>query len=263
MRIGCSITPSEVELAAECGFDYVELAGKVIAAMDEQEFTRLLKKLEKAQIPCFGFNAYCPREVIIAGPGTDPYLAYRYAQKLFPRAQALGIRRIGVGSPFSRMLPADYPQSRARGELVSFFRATGKVFAPAGVEVCVEALGHCYCNCINRVEEAIDIARTVDRLNVGVVVDFYNMEQEGEGDRVFYPKEAKWIRHAHISDDDGSPQLRSFLRSDKAFQHLERVQRLLSAGYAGDITLEIDVPLEKRRAEHSLAILRYAAQINE
>lgn len=255
MKIGCTIAPQEIDLAAECGFDYVEFAGKVIALMEEEEFLQVRRALERAQIACRGFNAYCPRDLVIAGLGADSNLARHYAMKLLLRAQALGVHKVGIGSPLSRMLPPGYPADRAHRELVAFFRATGEVFNRAAIEVCVEALGPCYCNCINRLSEAVDIARAVRQANVGVVVDFYNMEHAGEADREFSHEEIAWIRHVHISDDDGSPQTRSFLKSDKARLHRARIQRLVETGYAGDITLEIDVPLSRDRARCSLSIL--------
>lgn len=263
MRIGCVVVPGEAALAAACGFDYVELSGKAVAAMGEREFSALRAELDAARIRCEGFNAYCPPEIVIAGPGADPKRAAEYAQRLLPRARALGVRRLGVGSPLSRALPGGYPAERARREMTRFFRATGEAFAPAGVDVCVEALGRCYCNCVNLVSEAIDVARGAALDNVGVVVDFYNMEREGEDGRAFLPEEMAWIWHAHTSDDDGSPQARSFLREDRAPRHAARIRKLLRAGYAGDITLEIDVPLDRARAQSSLAILRGAAQTKE
>ncbi len=260
MRVGVSIAPGEAALAKNCGFDYVELAGKHVQRMGQRVFDALRWELDRARIPCLGFNAYCPGDLVIAGEGADPVRAAAYARKLLPRAQALGVHTVGIGSPFSRILPEHYAPEQAFQQTVDFFRATGEVFGLAGIRVCVEALGQCYCNWINRVDEALQIARAAALSNVGVVVDFYNMEHEGEADRCFLQEELPWIFHAHISDDDGTPQQRSFLKPEKAGMHIERVQKLAESGYDGDITLEIDLPLDSPRAIGSLAILRQAAK---
>lgn len=260
MRVGVSVASGEAALAKKCGFDYVELAGKRVQAMDQRDFDDLRRELDGARISCRGFNAYCPRELVIAGEGANPAFAAAYARKLLPRAQALGVRVVGIGSPFSRILPENFDSDLAFRQTVDFFRATGEVFARAGIRVCVESLGRCYCNWINRIGEAIWIARAVAMDNVGVVADFYNMEREGEADRRFSREELPRIFHAHISDDDGSERLRSFLKPEKAGAHVSRVRGLIEAGYDGDITLEIDLPLDPARAIGSLATLRQAGQ---
>ena len=94
--------------------------------------------------------------------------------------------------------------------------------------------------------------------NVGVVADFYNMEHMGEADAPLPAAQISRVFHAHISDDDGSPQRRYFLRPEKALRHIRRVQGLIKAGYAGNLTLEIDLPVDRARAEESLNILRQA-----
>lgn len=130
----------------------------------------------------------------------------------------------------------------------------------AGIRVCVEALGTCYCNFINRTEEAFRLAEETGMENVGVVLDFYNMEHMNEADRSLTDLDPGKIFHAHISDDDGSPRRRSFLQPGKAEIHIRRIRGLIQTGYTGGITLETDLPLDKERAGRSLDILRQAAQ---
>ena len=57
------------------------------------------------------------------------------------------------------------------------------MFAPYGITVCVEPLGRCFCNFINDLSEAEEIIVRVGAKNLGMVVDFYNMEQNGDADQ--------------------------------------------------------------------------------
>ena len=41
MKIGCCARPEEISLVKEAGFDYVELAGKTLASMEESRFKAL------------------------------------------------------------------------------------------------------------------------------------------------------------------------------------------------------------------------------
>ncbi|MCE5342685.1 MAG: sugar phosphate isomerase/epimerase [Eubacteriales bacterium] len=254
MLIGVTATPSELPVVARTGFDYVELSGKAVAAMPEDAFLALREALGQAGLPCLGFNACFPAEVTIAGPGFDPEKARRYAEILAGRALALGVRMVGVGSPFSRRIPDGYPEGRAMREAADFLRILRDVMAPAGVTVCVEALADCYCNFINTLPEAAVLAMLAD---CKVVLDYYNMELMGEANRDLRPY-LPLIAHVHISDDDGSPQLRSPLKPEKAAIHRRRIRWLKEAGYDQIITLETDIPFSEVRAAESLRLLRDA-----
>ena len=257
--LGCVIMPGEAETAGTCGFDYAELSGKAVAAMNDREFSSLLSELDRAGIPCAGVNAYCPAEIVIAGNGFDEKAAAAYARRLVPRLRRLGAGIVGIGSPFSRILPEGFDRALAWRQAAAFFRVTGEEMQDAGIRVCVEALGTCYCNFINRTEEAFRLAEETGMENVGVVLDFYNMEHMNEADRPLTDLNTGKIFHAHISDDDGSPRRRSCLRPGKAEDHIRRIRRLIRTGYSGGITLETDLPLDREQAESSLDILRQAA----
>ena len=59
--------------------------------------------------------------------------------------------------------------------------------------------------------EAVRLVEELDCENIKAVIDFYNMEHMGEGD-LDLRKWMPYIAHAHISDDDGAPDMRSFFR---------------------------------------------------
>lgn len=252
MLIGITATLDELAAVAATGFDYVEMSGKAIVAMSEKAFLSLQNALSKNSLHCLGLNACCPAEVTIAGPGFDLQVTRRHAERLARRAEALGVCVISVGSPLSRRIPDGYPVDRAIQEASDFLRILRDVMAPTGITVCVEALASCYCNFINTLQEAAMLARLT---NCKIVLDYYNMELMGEADsdlRSYLPL----VAHVHISDDDGSPQLRSPLKPEKAAIHRQHIRWLKEAGYDQRITLETDVPFSEVRAAESLRLLR-------
>ena len=237
------------------GFDYVELSGRNVCAMEKSAFQELKRLLVATGMPCLGLNAYCPPDIRIAGPGFSKDTAREYAKRCLQRAAELNVRVVGVGSPMSRHLPDGYDRSKALGEAEAFFAMTAEVFATEHIYVCVEALGPCYCNFINHISEAQAVVRAVGMDNLKLVLDFYNMEHSGEADiplEPFIPD----IVHAHISDDAGSPRARWFLKPEKRDMHAARVKRLVAAGYQGAMTLEIDLPADEKEAKQSLQMLR-------
>lgn len=258
--LGCTIVPGEAAKARACGFDYVELPGKMVAAMDDSAFRSLLSELGRAGIRCMGVNAYCPAEIVIAGSGFDERRTADYARRLISRLKLLGASLVGIGSPMSRVLPESYDRALAWRQAVLFYRITAREMAEAGLRICVEALATCYCNFLNRTEEAFRLAEETGMNNVGVVLDFYNMEHMGEADSLPAGTDIRKVFHAHISDDDGSPRRRDFLRPEKEQIHVNRVRDLVLKGYTGGITLETDLPLDRGKAEKSLDILRNAVR---
>lgn len=256
MRYGIVITPETYTEACESEYDYVEFAGRAVAAMTDAQFDELKAKVQGGRLPCLGLNAYCPPEIAIIGAHFSLEKARAYAGHLAKRAAGLGVRAVGVGSPFSRMLAPGFDPETAWKQATAFMRETSCAFAPYGITVCIEALAPCYCNFINHLEEAERLRACVDEPNLQLVVDFYNMEHSQEADLPLNAYRGH-IAHAHISDDDGSPRLRSYLKPEKRHIHAARLRRLRAAGYQnGCISLEIDTPFHAERAASSLAMLQ-------
>jgi len=123
--------------------------------------------------------------------------------------------------------------------------------------MCLEALATCYCNTVNTTTQALEIIKQVNHPSVKLVLDFYNMEHMNEADIELTKLP---IIHAHISDDDGAPNLRSYLKPNKKDLHQKRIKRLQDTGYNGGLTLEVDVPYDRERAALSLAIMKEAVK---
>jgi len=257
MKIGCCTNIKDLGLAKEAGFDYAELAGRSIMALDDTAFSQLLQDKSECGLPCPALNAYCPPEIVIAGPGFSAENTRNYAGKCAERAGQLGVLTVGIGSPFSRILPEDYPKDLAIKQISEFLTITADEFSRHGITVCIESLGECYCNFINSVDESLMLVEKLKLPNLKIVIDFYQMEHSRE-DTIDIAPFINCVAHAHTSDDDGSPQLRSFLHEDRRSIHEERIRRLAVAGYNGRISLETDVPFDMEKAVHSLSMLREA-----
>lgn len=256
MLVGCGLIHREdLNTAKGAGFDYVEFMGKYLIAMSPGEFHETMKEAEHLELYCLGINGYCPKEIVIAGPGFDPKLTRKYARCVAERARLLGTRFVGIGSPNSRTLPQGYPGRKAVEELKDFLRITAEEFGRFGITVCLEALAPCYCNFINSVDEAVKITREIGWESIKTVLDFYNMEYVGEADREI--KEIlDSVAHVHTSDDDGGPLIRSFLKKEKREIHQKRIRELYESGYNGAVTIEVDVPADRKRSEESLKTVK-------
>ena len=241
----------------DAGYDYIELSGKVVCAMSPQEFSAAERAVRDGPLPCKGLVAYCPPTVIIAGPGYTASAARAYAQTCAERAARLGAGRVGIGSPLSRTLPDGYDRELAFQQAVEFFAVTCGAFSEYGIDVCVEPLGYCFCNFINTLKEGADLQKAVGAPNMKMILDFYNMEKahEPETDIAEY---LPLVAGVHMSDDAGSPWRRWFLKEDRAAIHRQRVRKLAALGYKGDLSIEIDLPVDTDAARQSLSIVKQA-----
>ncbi len=256
VKIGCSVLDiSELGVVKRAGYDYLELMGKYVARLSEREFGQVLKLLEEEGFYCEGLNAYCPEEIVIAGPGFDLGRVRDYAGICAPRAAMLGVNCVGIGSPRSRDLPAGFHRKTADRQTVDFLKATAEVFGRFGIRVCLEPLSTCYCNYINTLTQGAEIVERIGWENIGLLADFYNMEQEGEADRDMESL-LPILYHVHISDDAGGPDRRSYLKESRAHIHRRRVGRLYEEGYTGSVSVEIDVPADPSDARHTLSLLK-------
>jgi len=252
MQFGYSAMPAYCRAAQEAGYDYVELPGKVVAAMSAKEFTTFAATLN---IPAFGINAFCPAEVVLTGPKHDLAVVCDYTEKLSKRAANLGVKTVGIGSPMSRNLPKEFDRELAKTQLENSLIEIANILGKNDITACLEALAACYCNTVNTLEEAAEIVRRLQHPNLNIVLDFYNMEHMGEAD---VDLTGIPFIHAHISDDDGAPNLRSYLKPEKREIHQKRIGSLVKQGYGGGITLEVDVAFDPFRAKESLCIMQEA-----
>ena len=104
-------------------------------------------------------------------------------------------------------------------------------------------------------EEGMEIVDRINWSDIGLLGDFYNLEKAEEADEDM-GRYMQRLLHVHISDDEGSPWRRSYLKEEKAQIHQRRLGRLYENGYAGAVSLEIDVPAKLGAAEESLRIMK-------
>lgn len=257
VEIGCTVLDiSELETVNAAGYDYLEMKGKYLAYLTESDFRQVCKSLQEKDFLCRGLNAYCPKDIVIAGPGYDRKQAEEYANVCAARAAAVGVDFVGIGSPQSRMLPDGFSRKKADRQLEDFLKVTAERFEKFGIRICLEPLAPCYCNYINTMEEAAVIVERIGWEMIGLVADFYNMEYTQEADRdmaSFLP----WLYHVHISDDAGGPERRSYLKKERTAVHRRRLRRLYEDGYRGAVSVELDVPAALSYAKQSLDILRW------
>jgi sugar phosphate isomerase/epimerase len=244
---------SAPQLAA-MGFDYVEPALSRLAALPDAEVAAAHDRLRNAGLRAETMNWFVPGELKLTGPDVDEVRVGAWIERALGVAESFGVRVVVFGSPGARSFPDGFPKERAQQQLVAFLRRCAAVIAERGygMVIAIEALRRPESNIVNRVGEAVELARAVDRPQVRIVVDFYHLAFEGEPPAAVRAA-ADWIVHVQIAD----PQARGFPRSDAGEPRYAQFFAVLrDLGYTGRVSIEAVSTDLAADAPPSLAFLR-------
>lgn len=257
MLIGCCTGKAEdLALLSQAGYDYFEFSAARLAAMSEEEMEGLGLAMLRAGLPCLGLNSYCAGRPAMVGPDFDAAEAERYALLVCDRAAKLGVRCIGIGAPKARLLPPDYPRTRAEAQMREFLGITAGVAGQYGIYLALETLNDQVCNFLHTTDEALELLREARLDGVGLVLDFYHMALMGEGAEQI-PKAAPLLLHTHVSSCGPNGE-RSFPLMDELAYYRQIMQALWDVGYDASMSIEPQA-VEPDKLAESLRMLRRAA----
>lgn len=256
MNIGITVDNlGNIEEAKKAGFEYIVLPGTFLFVASEKEIQGLRKKLQSVNVASKTINRYCPQDIKMAGDGYSPDKAREYAKVLSAKCAETGCESVGIGSPLSRRIDGNISFVEALKQISEFVSITADEFRKYHIVTCIEPLSFQFCNLINSLKEAEEIINSIDADDVKMIADLYNIALDGLTDN----NTADFINdiyHVHVSDDEGSVWKRSWLKPEKKGIYENEIRHLISNGYKGDITLEIDVPFDFEKASESAKMLK-------
>lgn len=253
MKLGCCAAFDEYSIVAEAGFAYIELKGIEICSWSETELASAVRSMEKGPIRCEAVNGYCDARTPLLGPYFEPAGVQRYAGILAQRARQMGAKRIGVGAPKARTIPAGFSQAVAAQQFVLAMQIAAEETARQGIELLLEPLSEPCCNFLCYTGHAAAVVEKVNRPLFGLMVDFWHLHQMKESleEMPVYLRRAGYI---HLSGPGQFP--RSYpLPEDKDILH-SWCKTLFCSGYHGDISLEIGHPHQREQAAQSMRLIQ-------
>jgi D-psicose/D-tagatose/L-ribulose 3-epimerase len=234
MRFGlCAGNLEVLRHLADWGYDYAEIGGSTLVPFDDDRaFASIRAQLLEIGVPIEALAGFVPGSVPVIGPNVDHGQVRGYLETTIGRAAEVGVKIINWGSVVSRRVPDGWPMSKAWDQIERTAALIADVAATSGVTIAVEAVNPREANILFYLTEALNLARTIDRPNFRLNVDYYHLVKQNE------PPEhlsagASLLAHAHTSDDNrGFPGLgewdqRPFLES------------LKEAGYDGRLSFEV------------------------
>ena len=246
MKIGIT-SVDNAAAAAKMGFDYLEVNASAISQLSEEEFEKMLSRIQESGLPAESCNVLFHDIQLLSDEGMGRVESY--LRDTFGRLQRLGVRLAVFGSGGARRKPDELPYGDAWRRLCEVTRTIGTVAGEYGAEIAIEPLRRGETNMVNSVIEGAALASAVNLPNVWTLADSYHMFMDGE------PLEniriAGRLNHVHVALRDGrcyptyaDGQMRLFMNE------------LHAIGYDGRVTIEAGTRCFEHDAPLALATLR-------
>ncbi len=242
-----------VEQVRELGYDYLELSLAHLAALPEDEFGALRRRVQSSGLPCEACNNFFPGTVRLTGAEVNWDQVREYTRRAVDRAAELGVQVIVFGSSAAKNVPAGFPQYRAWQQIVTALRSAADVVKPLGITIAIEPLNRQESNIVNSLAEGLALMQRVNRPEVRLLADYYHLALEQE-DPAILLQAGPDLRHIHFARVAG----RTYpLEIDDGFQPFFAALR--AAGYDGRVSVEGFSNDFYREAARSLQVLRELA----
>ncbi|MBB5755169.1 sugar phosphate isomerase/epimerase family protein [Prosthecomicrobium pneumaticum] len=220
-----------IKRVARYGYDAIELVGEP----DTQDGAAIRRQCEDAGI---GVSSICS---IYTGEARDltnksaenRRKAVDYSKRVADLAAASGAPIMIVApSPVGKMAPESAPEQEWAWA-VEGIKEIADHAASQNVKLCIEAWNRYETHFINRIPQALDLMRDVDKPNVGVMGDTFHMNIDDPDIAGAIRDAGKAMIHIHFADSN---------RAAPGAGHTDFVpimQALKDVGYEGHITFEL------------------------
>ena len=234
MKIGVCIHTGKAEFVKSLGYDFIEENLSMLEKADDEKFRTMQRNVERAGIPVYSFNTFFPTKgVSIYAPDAMEYIR-GYTARAFERAEALGGKVCVFGSSKARYIEDGIDRAFAEQRLLDVLSLCGEMADKHGILIAVEPLNKNETNYINTVTDAAEVARRLNKKNVGALVDFYHFFMENEPDaNVENAKDV--LLHAHLARPNAD---RMAPRAEDATTVAHWAELLKKTDYQGAISLE-------------------------
>jgi len=246
MRFGCCTGIEGIAGVEAAGYDYIELpVGTVRPGSPESDWQPIRREILAHEVKPEAWNVLLPRDLHITGPDVDSERVRKYLEVAFDRIGQVGGRVVVFGSGGARTVPDGFPREDARHQLSELIRLAGELAHRNALRLAIEPLNRRESNVINTVAEALTYAEALNHPSVGVLVDFYHLDEEGEpfSDIV----EARhYLVHTHTADTGRRHP------GSGSYDYAGFMAALRSAGYDARMSVECawgrDVDKERKEA---------------
>ena len=245
MKIGCCADLRNHELLLACkdaGVDYIEGSLAALHSMPQREVISLVHLLRDNSMQLYSFNGMFPTDIRLTGEWVDYQKIDSYLCEALEKASLFCPEIVVFGSSASRNTPPGFQTEYGEQQLCFLLQKhIAPIFARYGMRCAIEPLRPAEANIINTVAEGARLAKAANCSSVGLLADYYHMQQNGESASELLSLPVKPI-HLHLASRD-----RKLPRPDDGTDYRALFDALKAIGYDGRISLEcrVEQPYEQ------------------
>lgn len=235
MKIGMCIRAKNSPFEAPRSADFLELAAATaLLQYDKETIARLKGEIASGSIRPYSCNVLMDPNLRLTGPEVNFSEIKSYCDRLFALLDELNIRMLVFGSGQAKRVPDGFSVEKAWDQLFELGYILSDKAKEYGHTVVVEPLSQVDCNIVNTLDEAAFYAKTVNRDNFKILVDFYHFDKNGE-DLDSIERNGSLLAHAHFA----SKETRTPPRCEADWAYFTQcVTALKKAGYDSHLSFE-------------------------
>lgn len=189
-----------IRVLEDAGCDFMELGvGLLAPEKPEPVFDALRQTLETTALLPECFNSYVPPDLSLVGAARDMARIENYVAVSARRAADLGGEIIVFGSGKARSIPEGVSRETAETHLTEFLRLAADYAAENGIRIAIEPLNRSESNILTSVTESVALQTRVNRPEIGVLTDFYHLDEENEPFS-HIAEAGNALIHVHVAD---------------------------------------------------------------
>ena len=248
--------PAAFADAKTAGFEYVELAMQDVLGLSEADFSTIRDQLNALGLDAYtGYNAI-PAEMRLVGPGVDARRQDEHFAHVLTRAKSLGLEHIILNSGASWRVPDNMPVEPAFSELVAVVQRFAGAASKERIGLLVGPLRSTDSNMITTIADAIRLVETVNRPNVGLMVD-YSFLRIQKDDLSALLDARPLLKHVHIANPEGG---RTYPMDPTESDYASFFGVLKEIGYRGRLSVHARTSSLAADAPRAIAFLRGEAR---
>ena len=238
----------------DCGFDFTECGGLMLATMSDEELDWLEAENKKQSLGLRAVNSIFSPQYKLADPGENRDAIAAYVKRLIDVLSRFGIRYAVFGSGAARSIPEEMDREDGLNNLRAFMTSFADYGEQKGVTLVIEPLRARETNVFRTVPESDMEVKKLNRAGVRMLADAFHMAEEGTPPEAVEDCEERLL-HCHMAEAPDRTCPGQPTTGDITFNQ-RFAASLIRMGYDGGVSAECSYPDFRKNVPEILDYMR-------